>query len=803
MVDINKLINELTLDEKINLVTGYKSWKTYPVKRLNIPSIHLTDGPLGVRKQNNEKGSVLGLGNSYPSTSFPAPVNIANSFNAVNAFRMGKAIGEECEAYDVQVLLGPGLNIKRDPRCGRNFEYYSEDPLLSGTMAGNFISGVQSTNTAACMKHFAINNSENYRYMGSSEIDERAANEIYYKSFEIANRIGRPKTIMCAYNKINGTHCSENYYLTNTLLRKKWKFDGLVMTDWGATKDRVTGIKSGIDLDMPGGCSYNKKQLKKAIKNNELSIKDLDVAVKNVLNLVFSFKDNKKFSQEEIDLLLKKHNKVALDLAIDSAILLKNQNNILPINKNEKVLIVGELFEKMRYQGAGSSNLNPAILTNPIDSFLSKNVNFEYLKGYYNKHDRVDKTLENEVVEKAKNYNKVLFFAGLTDSYESEGYDRENILLPKNQVSLINKLSKTNDVIVILFGGSQFEIPFVNDVKAILNMYLPGQAGGEAVRKIIFGEANPSGRLSETWMKSIKDMPFYQEFSTSGIERYKENIFVGYRYFDFFNDKVLYPFGYGLSYSNFSYVYKSMKLEDNLISVTCEITNTSNIDGNEVIQLYVGKNKNTKIFKANKELKDYKKVFIKAKETKQITLSFKVKDLAYYNNKLNQFIVENGTYPIYIASNCNDIKFEKEFVVMNYKDIDSPYEQEVLSYYNNLNYLSNLPEDIFNKTLRKPTIIENNDKFTLETPLREFKKTKSGLAVFNLLVKFSTPSKRKINKIKDEKLKEEYIKNNEFLVKMIPSNTLRSIVQSSGGLLSMNLAKLLLKIANISKKGYK
>ena len=803
MNNIDKIIEKLTLKEKINLVTGYKSWKTFPIKRLNIPSIHLTDGPLGLRKQNNDKGSVLGLGNSYPSTSFPAPVNIANSFNAINAYKMGKAIGEECEAYNVQVLLGPGLNIKRDPRCGRNFEYYSEDPLLSGTMAGNFISGVQSTNTAACMKHFAINNSENYRYMGTSEIDERAAHEIYYKSFEIANRIGKPKTIMCAYNKINGIHCSENYYLTNTLLRKKWKFNGLVMTDWGATKDRVVGIKSGIDLDMPGGCKYNKKQIKKAIKNHILTEKELDFAVKNVLNLVFSFKENKIHSKEELNVLFKKHNKIALELAIDSAVLLKNENNILPLKKEEKVLIVGELFEKMRYQGAGSSNLNPAILTSPLKAFNDKNVNFDYLKGYLNNKDRIDKKLEQEVIEKAKEHKKILFFAGLTDRYESEGYDRKNLYLPKNQLSLLEKLSKTNDVIVILFGGSQFEIPFINNVKAILNMYLPGQAGGEALRKLVYGEANPSGKLSETWMKETKDIYFYQDFSSNEIERYKENIFVGYRYYDHFKEKVLFPFGYGLSYSKFNHSFSSMKLEDGILNVIINIENISNVDGYETIQLYVGKNKESKVFKAIKELKDYKKVFIKAHEEKQVTLSFKVKDLSYYNNKLNKFIVENGTYPIYIATDSANIKFEKEFVVMNQNDLDCPYDNNVLFYYNDLNNLQNIPLEIFNKTLRKPTVITKDYKFTLETPLRYFSKTKSGLFVYNLIIKVSSTNNKKINKIKDEQLKEEYIKNNEFLVKMIPSNSLRSIAQSSGGLLSMNLAKLLLKIANISKKGYK
>ena len=795
MSKIDELINKLSLNEKIKLVTGYKSWKTYPVKRLNIPSIHLTDGPIGVRKQNNEKGSVLGLGNSYVSTSFPTPVNIANSFNNVNAFRMGKAIGEECEVYDVKVLLGPGLNIKRDPRCGRNFEYYSEDPVLSGTMAGSFISGVQSNNVAACMKHFALNNSENYRYMGSSEVDNRAAFEIYYKSFEIACRKGEPKTIMCAYNKINGTHCSENKLVNKTILRNKWNYDGLVMTDWGATKDRAKGIESGIDLDMPGNYKYNSKVIKKALKNKTLSIEALNEAVKNVLKLVYSFKQNREISNDKKEVLFKKHNKIALDLAIESAVLLKNEN-VLPLNKDSDYVIVGEMFEKYRYQGAGSSNLNPYLLTTPKIAFDDNKVNYTYYKGYLENTDKVNNELVNQVKDLSN--KTILFFAGLTENYESEGYDRSNISLPFNQIELIEQLSKNNTVIVILFGGSQVELPFIDNVQAILNMYLPGQAGGEALRRLLFGEANPSGRLSETWMKSLSCIPYYNDYSKSTIEKYKENIFVGYRYYDLHPEKVLFPFGYGLSYSKFSYTYKGMKLEDGRVYLNVDVTNDSDVDGSDVLLLFTGKNPNSKVFKANKELKDYKKVFLKAYETKLVTLSFKIKDLSYYNNKLNKFVVENGTYPIYIASNSQDIKISKEFVVMNYKDIDSPYEEDVNLAYNN--DPANISDAIFNKTLDHQIQYIKEAKFTLETPLLEYNKTKSGRFVLNLILKFAGASDKKVNKVNDEALKAELIKNNTFLMKIIPQNNLRAIVQSSGGLMNMGLAKLLLFIANISKQ---
>ena len=438
MKNIDELISKLTLKEKIELVSGYKSWMTNSIKRLDIPSIYLTDGPIGVRKKddNNSQGG-LGLGKSYPSTSFPTSVNLANSFNNRLAYNMGKAIGEECEIYNVNVLLGPALNIKRDPRCGRNFEYFSEDPMLAGLMAANYVNGVQSNNVAACLKHFAANNSENYRYMGSSVLDERALHEIYLKPFEIATRIAHPKTVMCAYNQINGVPCSENKTLNVDILRRNWGFKGLVMTDWGATKDRVKGIKAGIDLDMPGDVKDNKQALEKAIKNNTLSIKELDRAVKNVLKLVYSFNENKVVTEKDQKAIFDNHNTLALKIALESAVLLKNDNNILPLRKEQKVLVVGELFEKMRYQGAGSSSMNPYKLTTCKDAFDKYNVNYEYVKGYKEIEDKIDEYLVNETLEKAKHYDTILFFGGLTELFESEGYDRENLSLPNNQIEVL------------------------------------------------------------------------------------------------------------------------------------------------------------------------------------------------------------------------------------------------------------------------------------------------------------------------------------------------------------------------------
>ena len=798
MEKINELISKLTLKEKAELVTGYKSWMSAPIERLNIPSIYLTDGPIGVRKKIEEESEgSLGLGGSCMATSFPTTVCIANSWNNENAYKMGQAIGKECEAYNVQVILGPALNIKRDPRCGRNFEYYSEDPLLAGTLAGNFILGVQENNVGACIKHYALNNSENFRYMGSSAVDERAAREIYLKAFEHSVKIGHPKTAMCGYQQINGTHCSENKWLLKNVLRDKFGFDGLVMTDWGATKDRVKGIQAGIDLDMPGEILYNKRLIIDSVNNGTLDEVDLNEAVKNVLKLVYSFDKNKKYSQEEINEVLNSHTQLALDIALDSAVLLKNDNNILPLKSDKKVLVIGEMFEAMRYQGAGSSCMNPYKLTTIKQAFDNNNVNYEYVKGYEEITDKINEILENEAINKAKEYDTVLFFGGLTELFESEGYDREDLKIPNNQLSLLDKLSKTNNVIFVAFGGSPFEMPFVNDVKAILHMFLPGQAGGEATRQLLYGIANPSGKLSETWMKQTSDIYNSNEFSKHYIEKYKENIFVGYRYYQEVNEKVLFPFGYGLSYSKFEYSNIAIKHENKRIIVGFDVTNTSNIDGKEIVQLYVGRNENAKVFKAQKELKGYKKVSLKAHETNTISIEFKEQDLSYYNTKISEYVVENGIYPIYIASNINDIKLTDCITIQGYNEVECPYSDKVNYAYKNIKNIEGITDDIFVETLQNKEINEPITRpYTLETQLEDFNQTRWGRFVLKLILKIVAGKTKVPRNEKDEAKIKQIIKNRHFALALIPKNCLRSLCQSSGGILQMNLAIALMHLAN-------
>lgn len=796
MDKINEILTKLTLKEKVELVCGHNSWNTYQIDRINLKSIYLTDGPIGLRKKDDSKGKgSLGLADSCIATSFPTSVNVACSWNVNNAFNMGNLIGKECEAYDVKVLLGPALNIKRDPRCGRNFEYYSEDPLLSGSLAGHFTKGVQNNNVAACIKHYALNNSENYRYMGDSVCDIRAIREIYLKSFENCIKIGKPKTAMCGYNKVNGIHCSENSWLINDMLRNALGFEGVVMTDWGATKDRVLGLKAGIDLDMPGDVKHNSLAIIKAINDNTLSIDDLNKAVKNILNLILSFKENDNSIDKEK--LFKNHQKEALNIALDSAVLLKNDDNILPLSNNNKVLVVGELFEKMRYQGAGSSCMNPYHLTTPKQAFDEANINYEYVKGYKEFVDTIDENLENQAINKAKEYKTILLFAGLTELYESEGYDRNDLKLPSNQISLIEKLVKTNNVILVLFGGSVIQIPNVNEIKAILNMFLPGQEGGKATQMLLYGEANPSGKLCETWMKSTNDIYRSDKYSKRYIEKYKENIFVGYRYFDEVPEKVLYPFGYGMSYSSFTYKNIKTIKNDDKITITFIVKNTSDVDGKEVVQLYVGKNDNSKVFKAKKELKAFDKIFIKAHEEKEISLSFNVNDLAYFNSKTNEYVLENGTYPIYVCSSSQKNELEDKVVICNQKDVDSPYSLDVINSYNNIKNTQSIDDKLFKETINDVFIKEPSKiPFTLETALEDFKATKSGRFVLKLILKIVAGKTKVPKNEKDEAKIEQIIKNNRFTLTLIPRNSLRSLCQSSGGMLQYNVANGLLYMAN-------
>ena len=610
-MDIEKLMSRLTVEEKAALVSGTDFMYTNPIPRLGVPSLCMSDGPHGLRKQL--EGGDNGVSRSEPATAFPTAAALASGWNPDNARKMGAAIAEECRHYGVHVLLGPGVNIKRNPLCGRNFEYFSEDPLLAGVMGAAEVEGLQSKGVGASLKHFALNNSENYRFMGNSAASERTMRELYLRPFEYVVKKAKPATVMCAYNQINGVFCSENKWLLTDVLRSDWGFDGLVMTDWGAIKDRVAALKAGLDLEMPGDAAICRKWILDGIEDGTLPMEDLDKAARNVLRLVDAWVRPADGTPIDFDA----HHALAAELAADCAVLMKN-DGALPLKAGAKLHIAGELFENMRYQGAGSSMINPARLTTPKEAFAERG-------------------LTSVPVEDC---DTILVFAGLTDEYESEGGDRENMNLPGRQLREIDALCESGKpVVVVLFGGSPVELPFADKVSAILNMYLPGQNGGTAVARLLFGEANPSGRLAETWPLRYEDVPSAASFGKGINEIYAEGTEVGYRYYNKHKIPVRFPFGHGLSYTTFE---KTDWVKDG-DAYTRTVTNTGGSFGAEVAMLFL-----------NGELRGFQKVRLNPGESATVTITPEPKDGTEYSDEMT-VPSEPPRFPITLESRFSDL----------------------------------------------------------------------------------------------------------------------------------------------------
>ena len=577
-MDTEKLIAQMTVEEKAALVSGTNFMYTNPIPRLSIPSLRMSDGPHGLRLQ--KEGGDNGVSESEPATSFPTAATTASGWNPENARKMGEAIGRECRYYGVHTLLGPGVNIKRNPLCGRNFEYFSEDPYLAGVMGAAEVEGVQSRGVGVSVKHFALNNSENYRFMGNSVASERTMRELYLKPFEYIVKHARPATIMCAYNRVNGTFCSENKWLLTDVLRKEWGFEGVVMTDWGAAHDRVAGLKAGLDLEMPGDTAICRRRILDGIQDGSLPTEDLNKACRNILNWVDRYAKPADPAPVDWDA----HHALAGEIAADCAVLLKN-DGVLPLKGSEKLHIAGELFENMRYQGAGSSMIRPTKVTTPKDAFDAHGVKSVALA-------------ESDTV---------LIFAGLTDEYESEGCDRENMRMPEKHLKLIDTLAESGKkTVVVLFGGSPFELPFCDKVDAILHMYLPGQNGGTAVYDLLFGVKNPSGKLAETWPMRYEDVPGHETFGKGVNEIYAEGTEVGYRYYRKHNVPVRFLFGFGLSYTTFA----QTEWEKDGQTYTQTITNTGDRFGAEVAMLFL-----------DGELKGFEKVRLAPGESKTVSIT--------------------------------------------------------------------------------------------------------------------------------------------------------------------------------------
>lgn len=790
-----EILGQLTLEEKASLCSGKNFWELKGIERLGLPSIMVTDGPHGLRKQAGDADH-LGINKSIEATCFPTASATATSWNVELMREMGEALGEECLAEQVSVLLGPGANIKRSPLCGRNFEYISEDPYHTGEMAAALINGVQSKGVGTSLKHFAANNQEKLRLIIDSEVDERALREIYLAGFETAVKKAQPWTVMCAYNKLNGTYCSENKKLLTDILKEEWGHTGLVVTDWGAINDRVEGIRAGLELEMPGSNGVNDKKIVEAVKNGTLSEELLDKAVIRLLELIIKSYNNK---QEDATYNKERHHELARKIAGESMVLLKNEEQILPLKEDKKIAVIGALAKHNRYQGSGSSQINPTKLENAHDSFKAWGISIDYAKGYEIDTDEMNATLIEEACEVAKNNETVVMYVGLTERYESEGYDRDHMQMPENQNALIEAVTKVNpNVVIVLLGGAPVEMPWINDVKAVLNAYLTGQAGGVATLDILYGRVNPSGKLAETYPITLKDNPSYNYFpgGKRAVE-YRESIYVGYRYYDTAKKEVLFPFGYGLSYTTFEYsdlqIEKSEMKEDEELLVSLKVKNTGDVAGAEIVQLYVSHPKAT-IFKAEKELKEFDKVYLQPGEEKVVTFKLNKRSFAYYNVNIKDWHVETGEYIISVGASSRDIRLTQSVKVISLReDVVVPnYRYNALGYYKLQNKPLEIDKDAFEAVYGKPLEpIDGNpsEPYTMNTPLADIASTQAGAAFI------STIKEQMTSMVGGEDDSISYM-----MEKMFAEMPLRSIALFAGDKMSEKQLQKILTSANMERE---
>lgn len=688
VLDVKKLVNELTLEEKASLCSGADFWHTKAIDRLNIPAAMVSDGPHGIRKQES-LADHMGVAESIKAIGFPTASAMACSFDRDLLHKVGDALGEECVAEDLAVLLGPGINMKRSPICGRNFEYYSEDPVVAGELGAAFVNGVQEHGVGTSLKHFAANNQEWRRMSISAEIDERTLREIYLAAFETVVKKAQPWTIMCSYNRINGVYSCENDWLLNKVLRDEWGFEGLVMTDWGAMDERVPSLKAGLDLEMPDCHGETDKLIVKAVQSGELEEPVLDTAVERILTMVDKYLTARKGidpasmvhplpSSVERGYDVAAHHALARTTAEQSAVLLKNED-ILPLQKDKKIAFIGKFAKVPRIQGGGSSHINNTSVESALDAAGDS---VSYAQGFHIDEETTDETLLQEAITLAKESDVAVIFAGLPDSFESEGFDRTHLNMPANQNELIARISEVQpNVVVVLHSGSPIAMPWLDKVAGVLQMYLAGQASGGAAVNLLFGDATPCGKLAETFPLHLEDNPSYLNFPGNREKVcYQEGVFIGYRYYDKKKMDVLFPFGYGLSYTDFT--YSNMKVtvngknaadvdvikETDEIVVSADITNTGNCDGAEIVQLYI-KNPVVYEIRPEKELRDFAKVFLKAGETKTVTFTLNARAFSYYETRIHDWYAESGDYEILLASSSRDIRLQDTVSITGSKKI--------------------------------------------------------------------------------------------------------------------------------------
>ena len=703
---VEEILEQMTLEEKAQMCSGRDFWKTQDVERLGIPSVMMCDGPNGLRKQLGE-GDHLGINESIETVCYPTASAMASSFDRALLRELGEELGWECQAEQVGMLLGPGVNMKRSPLCGRNFEYYSEDPYLAGQLAVSYIQGLQGQGVAACVKHFAANNQETRRMSGSSEVDERTLHEIYLPAFETAVREGKTRGLMCAYNALNGTFCAENRELLTDILRKEWGYEGFVVTDWGAVKDRVKGLESGVDLEMPGSTVGKTEGIIQAVESRLLKEDELDAAVRNVLKFV---KDAVENQREDAAFDREAAHRKSGDFAGECAVLLKNES-VLPLSKNQKVAFIGEFAKHPRYQGAGSSHIH---VEHPVSAMeCVEGLPVVYAQGYAlsdeacpSDRDRNDgECLQNEVCPSCKNMNDgmcfgqgteegsaaemgegpeeallreavaaakdaeaAVIFAGLPESYETEGCDREDIRMPENQNRLISEVAKVQkNTVVVLHGGSCMALPWRDEAGAILCMHLGGDQVGRAAVELLYGDMNPSGKLAETWPMKVEDNPSWLNFpGENGVVEYREGIYIGYRYYDKKAMEVQFPFGYGLSYTDFE--YRDLKLdrdfmtEKDQVTVSFRVKNIGSRFGKEIVQLYT-RVKDSAVRRPVRELKGFEKIALEPGEEKEVRFVLDAKAFSYYEPRIHDWFVECGEVVIETGASSRDIRLSAELKV--------------------------------------------------------------------------------------------------------------------------------------------
>lgn len=770
------IIDKMKLEEKAALLSGKGEWQTWEFERLGIPSMFCSDGPHGIRKQAGA-GDHLGLNPSLPATCFPTAATVANSWDPELGEGIGKALGEEARVQGVNVVLGPGLNIKRSPLCGRNFEYFSEDPYLAGKMAAGYVRGIQSQGVYACPKHFAVNSQELRRMAMNAVVDERTLREIYLTGFEIAVKEGNARSIMTSYNQVNGTYANENKHLLRDILRGEWGYDGIVITDWGGSNDHIQGVEAGSDLEMPTPGLDSARQIVAAVKEGKLKESAVDECVDRLLEAVLTLTKNGE-APGEFD--KEAHHALARRAAGESAVLLKNEENILPLKPGTRVALIGDFAFEPRYQGAGSSMVNATSLDKMSELISGSGLVLAGSSKGYIRTGEEDAVLAKEAVDLAQSADVVLYCFGLDELSESEGIDRTHMRIPQNQISLLESMARVNQNIVgILSAGAAVEMPWHYCLKGLLHGYLYGQAGAGAMLDILTGKINPSGRLNETYPVRYEDTPAFRYFpSEERNSEYREGLYVGYRYYDTSKVRVMYPFGFGLSYTQFE--YSGLEVDDTGVSFT--VTNTGKTDGAEVAQLYVGM-KDAKVYRPEKELKGFAKVFLKAGESSKVRISFDDKTFRYWNVRTNRWEIEGGTYRIMVGASCADIRLEEQVQIKGTTEEFPYFTNRMPSYYSGL--IQQVDDKEFEELLGTPI---PSGKWTGDLTVND--------AICQMYYAKSAIARFAYKKLTGMKKKSEDAGKPDLNILFIYNMPFRAIAKMTGGMVSMEMVEGIVTMVN-------